>query len=195
LDVKNKFKYDTLKVTSKYFFYTAKYAMKIFSLCAALSGSAVAWGAASTSLSGTWKQVFSNRYVQSTSEMDWRCIKAYAMVTDKHVFVHKLARHHGGPQIVGTPSLTAQIDGGKMTRQHSLIETPVKKDSVYDIHAFSNDTIVITGEDNPALFVWTRDGSRDPDPVDIPRHMAFVDKIGFKVNETDIVQTYDENTC
>ena len=168
--------------------------MKILSLCAALSGPAVAWAAAPTSLSGTWKQVFSNRYVQSTSEMDWRCIKAYAMVTDKHAYIHKLARLHGGPQIVVTPIFTAHVDDGKMTMQHSLIETPVKKDSVYDIHAFTNDTIVITGEDNPALFVWTRDGSEE-DPVDIPRLLAFVDKIGFKLNEADIVQTYDKDTC
>jgi hypothetical protein len=170
--------------------------MKLFSLCAALFGPAVAWAAASTTpLAGTWKQIFSNKYVQSTMEMDWRCIKAYAMVTDQYVFIHKIARLHGGSQIVVTPITTAHIDDNKVTVAHPTIQTPVKKDTVYDIHEYSNDTIVITGEDNPALFVWTRDGSHDEDPVDIPRLMAFVDKIGFKLNETDIVKTYDKDTC
>jgi hypothetical protein len=134
--------------------------------------------------------------VQPTSEVDWRCIKAYATENDKLVYLHKLARLHGGSQIVATPIYTAHVYDNKITMQHSLIETPVTKDTVYDIHAYSNDTLVITGEGSPALFVWTRDNGGDEGaPVDIARLMAFVDKIGFKLNETDIVKTYDKNTC
>ena len=170
--------------------------MKLFPLVAALLGiTTTAWAATSTSLSGTWRQIYSNAYVQTTREVDWRCIKAYVIENETGVYIHKIARLHGGPATVVTPVFAVRVKDNKMTVHHTSVETPVKRDTLYDIHEFSNDTVIITGEDNPALYVWTRDGSRDEGGVDIPRLMAFVDKIGFKLNATDIVPTYDKNAC
>jgi len=171
--------------------------MKVFSFCAVLFGTSSACAAAPNVISGSWKQLYSNNYVQLTTEIDWRCIKAYAFQSENEteVYIHKLARLHGGMQIVITPILTAHVEDNQLTIQRPTDPSPVKEDRVYDIHEYSNDTLVITGEDNPALFVWRRDGSLEKNSIDIPRLMAFAADIGFKVRETDIVNTYDKNEC
>jgi hypothetical protein len=100
------------------------------------------------------------------------------------------------PQVVVTPVVTADFRNNKITVKGNprSSNSPVKVDSVYDVHQLSNDTVVITGEDKPALFVWTREGS-DERPLDIPRLVAFADKLGFKINDNQIVPTYDKTNC
>lgn len=108
----------------------------------------------------------------------------------------KVAHLHGGPQVVVTPTVTADLRNDKITVKGNprSPNTPVKVDSMYDVHTYSNDTMVITGDNNPALYVWTREGS-DEEPVDIPRLLAFVDNLGFQLNKDQIVPTYDKTTC
>ena len=152
--------------------------------------------AASNTLTGTWDQVYSNKYVQSTTEMDWKCIKVHAYAQDKQLNIYKVAHLHGGPQVVITPLVTAHLDNDKINIQKNARSSasPVKKDDTFDVHKYSNDTIIITGDDNPALFVWTREGSQE-EPIDIPRLMAFAETIGFEVDQDQIVSTYNKTTC
>lgn len=156
-------------------------------------------GHASALKAGVYDQVYSNAYVQSTTEMDWKCIQVYVYVNTTRddsttaVFVHKTAHLHGGPQIVTTPVIETKVANNSMT----ITSKATKVTKAYDIHDYSNDTMVITGRDDPALYVWTRQGSRE-DPVDIPRLLVYVQDLGFHVKDpiySKIVSTYDKETC
>ena len=170
--------------------------MKFNALLAALL-CPVAAAAMPRTFTGTWNQVYSNNYVQTTTEIDWKCIKVYTYLdknTDLAIF--KVAHLHGGPQVVVTPVVSADLRDNKITVKGNprASNSPVKIDSTYDIHPYSNDTVVITGDNNPALYVWTREGS-DEEPVDIPRLLAFADKLGFQLHKDQIVPTYNRTTC
>jgi hypothetical protein len=149
-------------------------------------------------LDGTWKQTYSNVYVQSTTEIDWHCIQVFVTMTDPaatQMTFYKKASLHGGPIMVTTPTYEA----------HLVNDTFTLREKNYDIHPYSNDTYVITGKDDPSMFVWTRedDSSDDNDeqaPIDVPRLTAFIKKLGIEThtpigNYGKIVQTYDSNTC
>lgn len=146
-------------------------------------------------LNGTWKQTYSNVYVQSTTEIDWKCIKVYVKThdSDSTMTFHKTASLHGGPMMVTTPTFEA----------HIVKDTFIYKQKTYDVHPYSNDTYVITGKDNPSMFVWTRDdggkiNNDESAPVDVPRLTAFLNKLGHMDTVSkyrDIVQTYDDASC
>ena len=168
---------------------------RALSAAALLLPAAMTW-AASNTLTGTWHQVYSNKYVGSTTEMDWKCIKVHAHTQGAQLSIYKVANLHGGPQTIITPLVKAHLDKNKIIMHENARSSasPVKQDVTYDVHTYSNDTVIITGEDNPALFVWTREGSQE-EPVNIPRLMAFVDTIGFQLNADQIVPTYNKATC
>ena len=155
-------------------------------------------------INGTWNQRFSSMYVQSTTEGDWRCIKVNVTVDDQNrVSWYKTAHLHGGPLTVTTDTRYAQLHGDKVTvKTHvdalRLKDTKVmmKTTSVYDVHSYSNQTLVITGEDDPALYVWTKEGYDEG--IDVPRLHAYLQELGFIVKDDEynfIVETYDNSKC
>lgn len=153
--------------------------------------------AAALSLTGAYRQTHSNMYVQYTTEVDWKCVTVHVTADDDAMTldVYKKARLHGGPVTVITPVQRALLGNNKFT-----VTTPLSSKftrQTYDVHTFVNDTLVITGEETPSLYVWQRANS-SAEPVDIPRLLAFLRNISFDVPDAtyrEITPTYDVNTC
>lgn len=147
------------------------------------------------SLNGTWLQLYSNGYVQSTSEIDWRCVRVQALVDGSDLSIQKTASLHGGPISVTSPLIHARLlDDNKFA-----VPTSLRSSVTYDVHVYDNNTVVITAEQTPALYVWTRPfPADDDDPIDVPRLAAFTQRIGFESNDpyyNRIVQTYNNTQC
>lgn len=143
------------------------------------------------SLAGSYRQTHSNLYVQYTTEIDWKCITVHATADDASniLEIYKKARLHGGPITVTTPVQKALLGPSNFTVAHPQL--------TYDVHAFVNDTVVVTGVETPSLYVWQRSNS-SAEPVDIPRLTAFLTNIKFEVPDTTykkIVSTYNVSTC
>ncbi len=142
-------------------------------------------------LAGSYRQTYSNLYVQYTTEIDWKCVTVHATVGDAahRLEIYKKARLHGGPVTITTPVQQASMGPSNFTVAHPK--------RTYDVHAFVNDTVVVTGVETPSLYVWQRSNSSE-EPVDIPRLAAFLDSIHFDVPDTTyrkITATYDVHTC
>lgn len=143
-------------------------------------------------MNGTWKQLYSNQYVQLTTEIDWKCITVYVSVNDdgsNEMTFYKKAKLHGGPQDVVTPKVHAHLYNNQTKYKVS------STNKTYDIHPYSNGTVVITGKNDPSFYVWQRsqDDDDDDDVVDVPRLVVFVKKLG--VREQTYIKTYDKTTC
>lgn len=141
--------------------------------------------------SGTYNQLYTNSYVDATTEIDWKCTKVHVTITKppndndaRHIAFHKTANLHGGPQQVRTPTVSGSIEGNTLT-----LDT-----SVLDIHPYDNDTVVLTGTTNPSFYVWTRSANTSSEPADIPRMMAFANKLGLSA-PVKLVQTYNHTVC
>lgn len=142
-------------------------------------------------LNGTWKQLYSNQYVQLTTEIDWKCIQVYVSVNDdsREMTFYKKAKLHGGPQDVVTPNVHARLYNNQTKYKVS------SNNKTYDIHPYSNDTVVITGVNDPSFYVWqlSDEDDDDDDVVDVPRLVVFVNKLGLR--EQTYIKTYDKTTC
>lgn len=151
-------------------------------------------------MTGVYRQTHSNMYVHYTTEIDWKCVQVHVTVDEDaaSLEIYKRARLHGGPITVTTPVQKAQVVGdNKFTVITHNALTPVSYLRAYDVHPYSNDTYVITGEDTPSLYVWQLADSSE-EPVDIARLQAFLEKIGFYVPDPhyrNISVTYDLDTC
>ena len=150
------------------------------------------------SIEGAYHQTHSNMYVQYTTEIDWKCVKVHANVdNDTTLSLQKQARLHGGPVTVMTPIQTAVLGPNK---SNFTVETPHSSRfprQTYDLHWYTNDTVVVTGEETPALFVWQRANTTE-EPVDIARLETFLAEIPFDVPDPiyrKIASTYDRSTC
>lgn len=168
-------------------------------VAAAGLGKAADIDGASLNMTGLFHQTYSSTYVQSTSEIDWKCVKVHVTPTPRDpawIEIYKEAHLHGGPATVTTPVQLAQLNGSSFTITTRGIMSPTRV-RTYDVHAYTNDTYVITGKDDPALYVWTRANSTD-EPVDIARLSAYVDELGFDVPDPmyrNITPTYNPKTC
>ena len=161
-------------------------------------------------LAGTWRQAYSNAYVQATAEIDWGCVEVDIEVPDEaagQLVLRKRALLHGGPQNVTTPAFPARLaDGHKLVFPsaatvvvHTLRGAPVsiKADRVFDLHSYDNDTLVVTGANDPALLVWTKGAAaaQSPSKADIE---AYVQALGFRPEDPDyatVSPTYNATAC
>ena len=149
------------------------------------------------SLTGAYLQTYSNMYVQYTTEIDWKCIKVFVSEDKdaRFIDIYKEARLHGGPVKVTTPIQRAVLGNANFTVEMPLSSRFPRQS--YGTHWFTNDTLVITGEEVPALYVWQRHNSTE-EPADIPRLVEFLDKIPFDVPDKtyrEIVSTYNSSSC
>jgi hypothetical protein len=146
------------------------------------------------SLAGSYRQTHSNMYVQYTTEIDWKCVMVYATANDEDdpttLDLYKQARLHGGPVTITTPVQKVEVGPSNLTVAQPLKQT-------YGIHWLNNDTVVITGQETPSLYVWQRSNSSG-EPVDIPRLTAYLTTIPFDVPDATYRQirvTYDVENC
>jgi hypothetical protein len=149
-------------------------------------------------LNGTWHETYSNNYVQTTSQVDWKCVVVHVRVDDDgDMTLQKTASLHGGPINMTSPLVRTKLQGNTFATPTSF-----RSSVTYDVHPYDNRTVVITGEEVPAMYVWTRppesDDEDDYDPVDVPRILAFAEKLGFHSSDryyNEMVQTYDARSC
>lgn len=154
--------------------------------------------AATVTLHGKWNQLFSNLYVYRTSEVDWKCVRVFVDVNGSTMSFYKRASLHGGPVDVTTPVLHTTLMNDKFA-----VPTSFRSSITFNVHPYNNHTVIVTGEEVPALYAWVRpdavDRDNDDDQVlDVPRLLAFVKHIGFASRDPSddvLVETYDRKAC
>ena len=103
-------------------------------------------------LIGEWQQVYSDNFVQTTTEIDWYCVNVSVEVKPFSILtVTKNAFLHGGDtEYESLPDVMTLEDGLVTIGGRAFI----------DRYGDSNpNTTVLTGLDNLSLFVWTRNSS------------------------------------
>ena len=105
---------------------------------------------------GIWIQSMSNYYVQSTSEIDWKCVLVQITEPGDGTFlINKTALMHspvdGVP--VETPAATFVLN----TDASTLVQrTGLRRSSHFQVREDTPDTLILTGLDDPSAYVWTR---------------------------------------
>lgn len=120
--------------------------------------------------SGTWIQAYSNAYVQTTSEVDWRCVTVdVALDRDEGtLLLTKHASLHGGPTNVSSYPMEMDFP---VQADDVVILTPVGAQGPrlrgkslssrhYQIRTETPELVILTGLDDgaPAVYVWIRPG-------------------------------------
>ncbi len=110
------------------------------------------WLPCVVALNGTWKQVLTNYYVQTTTEIDWTCTRVLfytvneTLMMSKHAYIHDPLLNN-----------TVTLPGVPVT----LNDTSALINNVtYDVRVANEDMLFVTGRDEPSLFVWTLDISK-----------------------------------
>lgn len=103
---------------------------------------------------GRWDQVYSNYYIQSTSEIDWKCITVDLNLTDddNKILMSKTASLHGGPIFIRTINTTIAEVTSNVWQMGKIPFILRKTDD-------ERSYLVLTGLDNLSLFVWARNAS------------------------------------
>lgn len=114
-------------------------------------------------IEGSWYQIYSNFYVQSTSEIDYRCVTVRANQTKTgDIIIQKQALEHGNSRLPLNWSQFYSVLW--QTEDHTVLDdnlvlVPSSNNSALTVpiwvrHAES-DYIIWTGKDNKTLFVWS----------------------------------------
>jgi len=135
----------------------------VMTLLPMLLGHAAA-GVAPTLRAGSWVQLLSDQFVQATTEMDWHCVRAVIIPvreTNATTVYHliKAARLHSpdGP-LVKTPAVEISLeeDGQRLRMYHSLLLSGEPYQH-FMVRNRTSDLLVLTGENEPSLYVYVRD--------------------------------------
>lgn len=105
-------------------------------------------------VTGTWQQVYSNYFVQSTTEIDWYCVTVDIEKTPDDTYtVSKQASLHGGVVTLSTPPKPLLVENDTTWW---IGEKPF-------VNRYPNETdlIVLTGWDDLSLFVWSRNSTKE----------------------------------
>lgn len=111
---------------------------------------------------GDWIQLFNNKYVQMTSEIDYHCVSvAVEPAGANQVQVRKHALQHG---IAGQPIVWNNTYVPSLLREetesfeNNLVLTPVKNSSYVVVPLFLRkidvEFLIWTGLDNKTMYVW-----------------------------------------
>jgi len=136
-------------------------------------------------LSGLWYQTFSSHFLQSSFEIDWKCVQVEVLPVEENSYqVFRTARLHGGPVIYRPPPATFEYVNS------TLVSPPF----VYDVHVISNkSTVVLTDEFQPFIYVFERNLSRRHSGAQIEKKLV---QWGIELNyDTSLVESYDPDNC
>ena len=129
-------------------------------------------------IQGSWLQMYSNRYVQTTSEIDYHCVRAEVSPvlstsnsTVPTVSLTKKAYQHGNPLLpvewTQTYSMTFQKENEKSLQDNLLLQPASKTSSAVVVPLWlrrvSPTFLLWSGLDNKTMLVWSR---WSLDPVD-----------------------------
>lgn len=110
-------------------------------------------------LSGKWIQVLSNKYVQETTEINWSCVTAefQPRPSTSNSFQEFILVKRAFVYPANNVTVTCQHliwDDFELRIFHPISQTQASK--CYQIRELTNNILVMTGEDEPSLYVYTR---------------------------------------
>lgn len=158
--------------------------MRLATLLLGLGACAVS---AAVDLSGEWYQTFSSHLVQSTFEIDWKCVRVSVHPVEEEsgkYEVSSTARLHGGPVVYHSPPTTYELVNDK------LVSGPLS----YDVHSLSNgSTLVLTNEFQPLVFVLERSLTKRHSLATLQKKLA---QWGIPPDyDSALVESYDPPLC
>ena len=112
-----------------------------------------------SNLNGHWFQIWNNRYVQETNEIDWNCVNVNIEAKQDRITVHKNAILHGNPNMTIQKMYQYKIsshDELVPTSNLSIIN-PTLDVKIYGPTSTHYEYIALTGKDNLSLYTWVRD--------------------------------------
>ena len=118
------------------------------------------------SVHGRWLQIFSDRYVQTTSEIDYSCVTVDVQplfnISSPMVSISKRAYQHGNTREPvkwsSNYTLSWTLEGTSFL-EDNLVLNPVKASSVIVslwLRRTTDNYILWTGGDNKTMYVWAR---------------------------------------
>lgn len=113
-----------------------------------------------------WIQIYSNYYVQSTTQIDWKCVTVDTRLADGVVNVSTHALVHGLPtdKVTVTSVFNVSTEGNTTQlinkKEHLLVrDVTYKADDHGDEHAII-DYAILTASNNMSLYVWATNYSQ-----------------------------------
>jgi hypothetical protein len=109
-------------------------------------------------LKGSWIQIYSNYYVQTTSEIDWKCVTInLTPINESLVKINKTASLHGiSSNIISKEtkySVTLNANDTVLTSGKQVLS--IRKWGSRDDNK-TLDYLILTHSNNISLFVWTQ---------------------------------------
>lgn len=135
---------------------------------------------------GQWLQIYSDRYVQTTSEVDYSCVTVNVLpvfsLSTPMVSVNKHAYQHGNQHMPlkwsQNYSISWSLDSSSVL-QDNLVLAPVKGSSSVVtplwLRRATDNYIVWTGMDNKTMFVWAHEFSPPEEKSRILQQLADLD--------------------
>ena len=120
-----------------------------------------------SSIYGPWLQIYSDRYVQTTSEIDYSCVKVdihpIFSVSSPALSVSKHAYQHGNSHLPVLWSYNYTISwtlDGTSVMEDNLVLLPTKGSPSLVVPLWlrrnTDNYVIWTGMDNKTMFVWAR---------------------------------------
>jgi hypothetical protein len=118
---------------------------------------------------GTWVQPLSNYYVQTTSEVDWKCVRVNFTTEGGITSMTKRAYLHD--MTIGQQTTTVPVSVAFDTETMTMI---LGGQEVFDLRQYTEQLIVVTGRESPSLFVWATNYTRytTEDSIDLVHHLV-----------------------
>jgi len=114
-----------------------------------------------TLITGKWYQLWSNRYVQETSEIDWNCVKLEINYINNLYTFNKSAIIHNNHNINIKKNITyiwSEKDDKFYPYPYQTIVNPIVEIKIFgEISNNQYDYLVLTGKDNLSMFTIVRD--------------------------------------
>lgn len=142
-------------------------------------------------LTGDWFQVWSDHYVQSTTEIDWKCV--VARMEESLEGGWELTKHARLHSVVG-PRVTTPTT--RMVWKEAEAEFEVRSKAAtaatttYRLRELTPDAWVLTGNEDPSLYVFTKDVDTFWKDKEVPL-LAQLDAWGYTDKYKTPLRSYD----
>ena len=153
-----------------------------------LRGLAISPEVALSTIQGSWIQVYSNHYVQSTSEIGYDCVRVrveqdFSMLENPNIIVAKTAFEHGNllqPVFWSYSYALSFSDPSSSDFADNLLLSPLLHSSSVVVplrlRQTTDNYVLWTGNDNKTMFVWARhslEAEEDENVVDYLKKLQF----------------------
>ena len=150
-----------------------------------------------TKFLGDWQQSYSDAYVQTTSEVDWKCVEVHvekANGNDTVLGVSKTAYLHRIPSL--TPFFRTEKTTVNTTLRVKEDDTLEVSDGSFlphslEVRILEDDMVVLTGIELPTLYIWTKQST---DTANISRVLEDLERWNYVTPEKFPLPSYWE-TC